>query len=78
MKKRPNIKHVLGRTMSLLLVASLTAPSTTPLVAYAAEAMNNRSRLVSFERPEALSIDETPPGYHIQLRGNLHCFQRRW
>ena len=58
MRKRPNIKHVLGRTMSLLLVASLTAPSTTPLVAYAAEAMNNRPRLVSFERPDALSLDD--------------------
>lgn len=58
MRKRPGSKRILGKAISLLLAASLLAPSTAPLVAYAAETMSNRPRLVSFERPEALSLSE--------------------
>ena len=58
MRKGRNFKGLIGRTMSLLLVTSLMAPNTAPLVAYGAEAIKNRPRYVSFARPSALTLNE--------------------
>ena len=50
--------HYIKRVMSLLLIASLIAPNTSPLVVYASEAINNIPRYVDFSRPKAITLQD--------------------
>ena len=56
MKK--SMKQLLKKSISILLMASMLAPSGAPVTAYGAEAVLSRPRNVSFTRPTALKLSD--------------------
>ena len=56
MKK--SMKQLLKKSISILLMASMLAPSGAPVIAYGAEAVLSRPRNVSFTRPAALKLSD--------------------
>lgn len=46
------------RILSFLLIFTMVAPDMMPIVTYASEYISNQPRLVDFERPDKLSIED--------------------